>query len=141
MNVFREGQSQKLEVVLDRRDEKDQLVPAYTFGKGPAYLVKGGLLFQELTRPYLETYGENWQSQAPLALLDVYENPQKYESRGRRIVVLAGVIPTPATVGYETLRDIIVTKVNGKDIKDMMLSSVVWCFKAMPVKLSPARTI
>ncbi|WP_367872406.1 PDZ domain-containing protein [Luteolibacter sp. Populi] len=119
MELIREGQPLKVEAVLDRRDEKDQLVPAYTFGKGPAYLVKGGLVFQELTRPYLETYGENWQSQAPLAFLDVYENPQKYESRGRRIVVLAGVIPTPATVGYEALRDIIVTKVNGKEIKDM----------------------
>ncbi|WP_035603154.1 PDZ domain-containing protein [Haloferula sp. BvORR071] len=128
MNVIRDGQPQKLEVVLDRRDEKDQLVPAYTFGKGPAYLVKGGLLFQELTRPYLETYGENWQAQAPLGLLDVYENPQKYESRGRRIVVLTGVIPTPATVGYETLRDIIVTKVNGKDIKDM--KSLIEAFRA-----------
>ena len=58
-------------------------------------------------------------SRAPLNLLDVYENPQKYESRGRRIVVLAGVIATPATVGYESLRDLIVTKVNGKEIKDM----------------------
>ena len=49
----------------------------------------------------------------------MYENPQKYESRGRRIVFLAGVIATPATVGYEPLRNLIVTKVNGKDVKDM----------------------
>jgi S1-C subfamily serine protease len=119
MDVIREGQKTKLEAVLDRRDEKDQLVPAYTFGKGPSYLVKGGLVFQELTRPFLETYGEEWMARAPLNLLDVYENPQKYESRGRRIVVLAGVIATPATVGYESLRDLIVTKVNGKEIKDI----------------------
>lgn len=119
LDVIRDGQKMKVEAVLDRRDEKDQLVPAYTFGKGPSYLVKGGMVFQELTRPYLETYGEEWMSRAPLNLLDVYENPQKYESRGRRIVVLAGVIATPATVGYESLRDLIVTKVNGKEIKDM----------------------
>ena len=104
---------------LDRRDEQDQLVPAYTFGKAPSYLVKGGLVFQELTRPLLEAFGDEWQSRAPLNLLDVYENPQKYESRGRRIVFLAGVIATPATVGYEPLRNLIVTKVNGKDIKDI----------------------
>jgi hypothetical protein len=29
------------------------------------------------------------------------------------------VIATPATVGYEPLRNLIVTKVNGKDIKDI----------------------
>jgi hypothetical protein len=81
--------------------------------------VKGGLIFQELTRPLLEAFGDEWQTRAPLNLLDVYENPQKYESRGRRIVFLAGVIATPATVGYEPLRNLIVTKVNGKAIKDM----------------------
>ena len=37
----------------------------------------------------------------------------------RRVVFLSGVIPTPATVGYERLRNLIVRKVNGKDIKDM----------------------
>jgi hypothetical protein len=119
LEVLRDGQPASVEAVLDRRDEQDQLVPAYTFGKAPSYLVKGGLVFQELTRPLLEAFGEEWSSRAPLNLLDVYENPQKYESRGRRIVFLAGVIATPATVGYEPLRNLIVTKVNGKDIKDM----------------------
>ena len=119
MDVIRDGQPLKVEAVLDRRDEKDQLVPAYTFGKAPTYLVKGGLVFQELTRPLLEAFGEEWQSRAPLNLLDVYENPQKYEARAHRIVFLAGVIATPATVGYEPLRNLIVTKVNGQEIKDM----------------------
>ena len=119
LSMLREGQPVKVEAVLDRRDEKDQLVPAYTFGKAPAYLVKGGFVFQELTRPLLESFGDEWQSRAPLNLLDVYENPQKYESRGHRIVLLAGVIATPATVGYESLRNLIVTKVNGVEIKDM----------------------
>ena len=81
--------------------------------------MEGGLVFQELTRPLLEAFGEEWQSRAPLNLLDVYENPQKYEARAHRIVFLAGVIATPATVGYEPLRNLIVTKVNGQEIKDM----------------------
>lgn len=119
LDLLRDGQATQIEAVLDRRDEQDQLVPAYTFGMAPSYLVKGGLVFQELTRPLLEAFGDEWQSRAPLNLLDVYENPQKYESRGRRIVFLAGVIATPATVGYEPLRNLIVTKVNGRDIKDM----------------------
>jgi len=128
LEIIRDGQPVKVEAVLDRRDEKDQLVPGYTFGKAPSYLVKGGLVFQELTRPLLESFGEEWQSRAPLNLLDVYENPQKYESRGHRIVLLAGVIATPATVGYEPLRNLIVTKVNGKEIKDM--KSLVEAFEA-----------
>lgn len=127
LDILRDGEPSRVDAVLDRRNEQDQLVPAYTFGKAPSYLVKGGLVFQELTRPLLEAFGDEWQSRAPLNLLDVYENPQKYESRGRRIVFLAGVIATPATVGYEPLRNLIVTKVNGKDIKD--IKSLVEAFE------------
>lgn len=128
--VQRDGQPLELEAVLDRRDESDQLVPAYAFGKAPSFLVKGGLIFQELTRPLLESFGNEWQSRAPLNLLDVLENPQKYESRGRRIVFLSNVIPTPATVGYEPLQSLIVTKVNGQEIKDM--KSLIAAFDAVP---------
>ncbi|WP_193214199.1 S1C family serine protease [Luteolibacter marinus] len=117
--ILRDGQPQEVEAVLDRLEESDQLVPAYTFGQAPSYLVKGGLIFQELTRPLLQSFGKEWQSRAPLKLLDVYENPEKYESRARRVVFLANVIPTPATVGYEPLRNLIVNRVNGKEIKDM----------------------
>ncbi len=119
LNLLRDGEPLEIEAVLERRDERDQIVPGYTFGEAPRYLVKGGLVFQELTRPLLEAFGKEWQSRAPLNLLDVFENPEKYESRGERIVFLAGVIATPATVGYEPLRNLIVTKVNGKDIGNM----------------------
>lgn len=119
MAVLREGEEMEISAVLDRRDTNDQLVPAYTFGQAPSYLVKGGLIFQELTRPLLESFGKDWQSRAPLNLLDVFENPEKYEEHSRRVVFLANVIPTPATVGYEPLRNLIVSKVNGIEIKDM----------------------
>jgi hypothetical protein len=89
------------------------------FGTPPNYLVKGGLVFQELSLPMLEEFGEDWQSRAPLGLIDAYENPHKYEDKVKRMVFLSGVIPTPATVGYERLRNLIVLKVNGKDVVDM----------------------
>ena len=119
LKILRDGEGLEVEAVLDRRDADDQLVPDYVFGKAPSYLVKGGLIFQELTRPLLEAYGKEWQSRAPLNLLDVYENPEKYESKFRRVVFLSNVIPTPATVGYEPLRNLIVSQVNGQEIKDM----------------------
>ncbi|MCW1885845.1 PDZ domain-containing protein [Luteolibacter flavescens] len=128
LSIIRDGQPMQLSAVLDRRDEVSQLVPAYAFGTAPSFLVKGGLVFQELTRPLLESFGSEWQTRAPLNLLDVVENPEKYESRGRRIVFLSNVIPTPATVGYEPLQSMIVTKVNGQDIKDM--KTLIEAFKA-----------
>jgi hypothetical protein len=81
--------------------------------------VKGGLIFQELSRPLLESFGEDWRSRAPLNLLDAFENPEKYEKSIDRVVFLSAAIPTPATVGYERLRNLIVCKVNGREIRDM----------------------
>jgi hypothetical protein len=112
---------------LVRQEEIDNLVPAYTFGHAPRYLVKGGLIFQELTKPLLESFGEEWQSRAPLNLLDALENPEKYEGKLDHVVFLSGVIPTPATVGYERLRNLIVSKVDGQDVRDM--KSLVEAFK------------
>ena len=47
------------------------------------------------------------------------ENPEPYEGKVERIVFLSASIPTPATVGYERLRNLIVRQVNGKDVRDI----------------------
>lgn len=119
LSLLREGKPLDLTATLTREEEGSRLVPNHLHDTAPNYLVKGGLVFQELSRPMLEGFGEDWQSRAPLDLLDTYENPDKYEDRLKRVVFLSGVIPTPATVGYERLRNLIVSKVNGTEIKDM----------------------
>jgi S1-C subfamily serine protease len=119
LSLLRDGQPLEIKATLAREEESSKLIPAYSFGKAPNFLVKGGLVFQELSRPLLESFGENWQSRAPLDFLDALKNPEKYEGKVDRIIFLSGSIPTPATVGYESLRNLIVQKVNGKDVKNM----------------------
>ncbi len=119
LSLLRGGEPLEIEALLKREEESAKLVPSYQFGKPPNFLVKGGLVFQELSRPLLESFGENWQTRAPLNFLDALENPHKYEGKVDRIIFLSGSIPTPATVGYESLRNLIVHKVNGKEIKNM----------------------
>ncbi|MCH7228651.1 PDZ domain-containing protein [Haloferula sp. A504] len=130
LGVIRDGEVVELTATLERLQAAERLVPDYTYGKAPNFLIKGGLLFQELTRPMLETFGKEWESRAPLDLLDVYENPEAYEERFDRVVFLSGVIATPATVGYEPLRNLIVTEVNGKPVRD--IKSLVEAFGATP---------
>jgi S1-C subfamily serine protease len=119
LSLLRDGQPLEIKATLTREEESARLVPGYNFGKAPNFLIKGGLVFQELSRPLMESYGENWQTRAPLEFLDAMENPEQYEGKVDRIVFLSGSIPTPATVGYESLRNLIVRKVNGKEVKNM----------------------
>lgn len=119
LSLLRDGEPLEITAVLTREEPDELLVPEYLFDKAPNFLVKGGLIFQELSRPLLEAFGKDWSSRAPLNLLDVYENPEKYEDQADRIIFLSGSIPTPATVGYESLRNLIVKKVNGVEITDM----------------------
>lgn len=128
--LLREGKPLELKATLTREEESTRLVPNHRFDKAPNYLLKGGLVFQELSRPILESFGEDWPSRAPLNLLDTYENPEKYQESMDRVVFLSGVIPTPATIGYERLRNLIVRKVNGKNIKNM--KSLIAAFAGNP---------
>jgi hypothetical protein len=128
LSLMREGRLLEVKATLSREEESARLVPNHTFDTAPNYLVKGGFIFQELTLPLLQAFGDEWKSRAPLKLLDVYENPEKYQERAERIVFLSGVIPSPATVGYDALRNLVVRKVNGKEIRDIKTLSAA--FKA-----------
>ena len=117
LTLLRDGEEKKLTATLTRPKEK--LVPTNTYGQAPRYLVKGGFIFQELTINYLSAYGEEWPSKAPLDLLDILSSPEDYEKDRNRIVILTATIPTQATTGYESLRNLIVSKVNGQTIADI----------------------
>lgn len=120
MNIIRKGEPLEIEVKLERKAPQDYLVDAYMFDRGPRYLILGGLLFQELTLPYLESWGENWETRAPFKLVHANAHPEKYEEEGReKLVFLSQVIRTPSTLGYEELNSVIVTQVNGQPITNL----------------------
>lgn len=137
LSLIRDGTPVEVKATLTREDPNARLVPNYVFDRQPNYLVKGGLIFQELTRTLLEAFGQDWAARAPLDLLDAVENPEKYQDRADRIVFLSGVIPTPATVGYEPLRNLVVHEVNGKPIRN--LQSLIDAFSQHPGPLHAIR--
>lgn len=117
LTVLRKGEKKELAATLSRPGKR--LVPAYTYDTAPRYLVKGGFIFQELTATYLQAFGKDWETKAPLDLLDVLTSPEDYEKGRNRVVFLSAVVPTPATTGYERMRNLIISKVNGQDIADI----------------------
>jgi len=120
LKVLRDGQPLDMDCRLERRPPTEYLVDPYMFDRGPRYLIVGGLLFQELTLNYLQMGGREWRDRAPFRLLYARENQEELMKEGRRkLVFLSGVIPAPGNVGYERLRQLIVTKVNDKPINDI----------------------
>ena len=114
--VLREGRRLELTIPLKRMLPEQERVPPYLYGRGPGYVIVGGLVFQELTRPYLGAYGD-WMRRAPPRLLVALDREAAApDPEWPRIVLLASVLPDPANLGYQDLRDLIVQTVNGRRI-------------------------
>ena len=120
LKLIRDGKPMDLDCPLLRRNPTDYLIDPYMFDRGPRYVVLGGLLFQELTLNYLQMGGRDWRDKAPFRLLFAQQNQEELMKEGRRkLVFLSGVLPAPCSIGYERLRQLIVTKVNDKPINDI----------------------
>jgi hypothetical protein len=123
LDIIRDKKPMTVEVQLTRKPATDYLIDPYMFDRGPKDLIFGGLIFQELTLPYLESWGEDWTTRAPFKLVHANANPHPLEEEGReKLVFLSNVLKTPSTLGYEGINSVIVTKVNGtfiKNIKDL----------------------
>ncbi len=126
LRVFRDSKQMDLDCPMLRRNPTDYLIDPYMFDRGPRYLILGGIILQELNLPYLQRgsrNGSDWRDNAPFRLMYAQANQEDILETGRRkLVFLSAVLPAPCNQGYERLRQLIVTKVNGKvinDIKDL----------------------
>jgi hypothetical protein len=113
--VLRDGQRLELTLPLRRMLPEDDVVPPYLYGRGPDYVIAGGLIFEELTRPYLAAWGD-WAHRAPPRLLIAVDRDALMPDAPHRFVLLSSVLPDTANLGYQNLRDVIVEKVNGRRI-------------------------
>lgn len=123
LELVREGETLTVDVPLLRKMPGDFLIDPYMFDRGPKYFIFGGLIFQELTLPYLESWGDDWTNRAPFNLVHANADPLPFEEEGReKLVFLSNVLKTPSTLGYESINSVVISKVNGvfiKNIKDL----------------------
>ena len=96
---------------------EDFLVPPYVVDTPPRYYILGGLVLQELSLSYLQEYGSQWPVKAPIGLVYYEKNQHVMDPGGReKIVFLSQVLRTSKTFGYESLSDLVVTRINHKAI-------------------------
>jgi S1-C subfamily serine protease len=120
LKIIRDGQPLDLNVIMLRKQAQDYLVDPYVFDRQPRYLILGGVLFQELTLPFLQLAGKEWRDRASFRLVYAQANQDEFLKAGcKKLVFISGVLPAPCTIGYERMSGLVVNKVNGKDITDL----------------------
>lgn len=120
IKVLRDGKEVLLKGKLTRKQPDDYLVRPYLFDHGPKYVLSGGVLFQELTSSYLNSFGGESRSGALLRLQRIASNPEEFEKDGRKKIVFIGaVLPTQSTQGYERMSGQMVLEVNSHKITEL----------------------
>jgi PDZ domain-containing protein len=118
VDILRGGQRKTVSVVLKSAPTDQDLVPWFTPVSEIPYAVRGGLVFEYLTQEYLMTFGKDWETKAPLQLVEPYEFSRMDPTPERRhLVVLTRVLPMPATLGYEKIRNLVVDTINEVPIR------------------------
>jgi len=118
-HVFREGKTLDIPVKMEARDRSKILSESYVVDRAPRYVILGGLVFMELSRPYLQEWGGDWPKEAPQRLVyyDAFQN-ELPSDRGK-IVFISQILPSPDTLGYEGLDNLVVSKLNGREIHNL----------------------
>ncbi len=117
----------EVEVTISRRGVRKRvvlelkreccLVPRKRYERRPTYFLFGGLVFQTLTRNFLETWS-NWWEKAPPEFLEYYYTGLRLPER-QEIIVLSHVLADELTVGYEDHYNESIVTVNGSRPRDM----------------------
>ena len=118
LDVVRQGTPMTLHTQLTDFAAEQHSVPLQTVGLPPRYVLRGGLLFQELSMDFLQLWGKEWLSKAP-ARLRIYQQLEAAlaKNKDQRLVLLTRVLPMPINIGYQDSANMIVSEINGWPIR------------------------
>jgi hypothetical protein len=120
VGILRDGKRQSVKMTLRSWPGSKCLVPRYgPVDPAEAYIVEGGLVFENLSGDYLRSYGEDWANRVSPQLLDAWNDRLDSTDDRPHVVVLTRVLADPATLGYQRLRDLVVEQVNGKRVHSL----------------------
>lgn len=111
----RDGQEHNAVLELNRDAEEKALIRTETPGTAPRYLVWGGLVFQPLSSNYLEALKTEAKA-LPVEFMRLKDQEEELQKRGfKELTALTIIVPTKATLGYDTCQFAMVEKVNGTE--------------------------
>ncbi len=120
VTVLREAKKISVELVLK---PLRYLVPRSQYDVRPVYFVYGGLVFQKLTRDFLNTW-DKWWNKAPKEFLHYYYSGIRTKER-QEVVILTQILADKLNQGYGHLYNEGVSTVNGTvpvNMRDLVTS-------------------
>ncbi|MHC4742367.1 MAG: PDZ domain-containing protein, partial [Planctomycetota bacterium] len=120
MDLWRDGEKIEVKAEVKNFDPQEMLIPYHEYDRQPEYIVTGGYLLQKLTRQYLTRWGDDWSGKVSPHLYHYYRD-LAYKPTPERsdVVILSYVLPSPISLGYHDLGQIVVSKFNGMQIRSI----------------------
>ncbi|MBN2136579.1 MAG: PDZ domain-containing protein [Sedimentisphaerales bacterium] len=118
--IFRDGREMTVKADVKNFNADEMLVPYHEYDRQPEYIVTGGFILQKLTREFLEQWGDDWEGKVSPHMYHYYRDfAYKPTAERSDIVILSYVLPSPMSLGYKDLGQIVVSKVNGMKIRSI----------------------
>jgi len=118
--ILRDRKRQSVQIPLKRHVDADQIIPENILGARSEYLIEGGLILRELSGDYLQSAGNDWVMLMNARLVHYYFAPWQFSSKpGEHVVILSSVLPDQINVGYQEMRNEVVTAVNGRQARNL----------------------
>lgn len=120
LDMKRDGKPYQATVTLNRDAIKKDIIPRPPAEQQPDFIIEGGIIFQVMTYPLLESLTQDNTSKASMEMLDAIDKKEDYVKQGRKeIILITNVLPTQAALGYSFLPGSILQTVNGVVVKDL----------------------
>ena len=111
LKILRNKNEMHIEVPLKGRVN----ITPILFEKEPRYYLFGGMIFMPLTINYLNVWGTNWYTKAPLEFIYLVLNKSAIDRDIDELVVLSNMLPNSENANYSLFRAV-VKEVNGKKV-------------------------
>ncbi len=120
MKILRKGERKNISFKLKPMKYNNFIIPLISYDRQPVYTIYGGLLFQEMTLGFLQTWGKDWKKKGNDRFI-FYYGSEKHTTRddNMRFVVMNRILPAPCNKGYEYQKDLMLTDINGTKVKNL----------------------
>lgn len=120
IEFLRDGESRQIILPVHYSEKSVPVIPPIEYGKAPSYYIYGGLVFQPLTRNYLEALlADDWRPRALIGRLDEYLKECERVGEQREIVILSQVLAGDCNNGFHGARAWVIDRVCGEPIQSM----------------------